>query len=112
MKHNKYGAKKASCQANHLHDSKREAKRCDELNILLRCGDIRDLIIQPVYPFSIDGKPMKMANGHIAKLTADFQYFDNGKQVCEDSKGFVVRDFPLRWALAKALYPHIEFRLV
>lgn len=108
---NKYGARKTQCQFGHTHDSKREAERCSYLQIMQKAGEITDLRIQAAYPFIINGKPLKMSNGHTAKITVDFEYKENGKTIAEDSKGFIVRDFPLRWALAKALYPHVEFKL-
>lgn len=109
---NKYGARKAPCAHGHVHASRAEAKRCDELHLLERAGQIAGLQQQPVFRFVINGRPIKMDNGHEAKLTADFSYVENGRKVCEDVKGFVVRDFPLRWALARTLWPEIEFRIV
>lgn len=108
----KYGAKKTACAHGHVHASKAEATRCEELHLLQHAGKIAGLQQQPVFRFVIDGRPIKMDNGHEAKLTADFTYVENGRKVVEDRKGFIVRDFPLRWALAKALWPAIDWRVV
>lgn len=108
---NKYRAKKTACNQGHMHASGREARRCNDLHLLQRAGAISGLQQQPVFRFSVDGRPVKLANGQQAKLTADFFYVENGRKICEDVKGFTVRDFPLRWALAKALWPDIEFRV-
>ena len=108
----KYGAKPTTCAAGHTHASKAEAKRCDQLHLLERAGQISGLQQQPVFRFVINGRPIKMDNGHEAKLTADFSYVENGRKVVEDRKGFVVRDFPLRWALARTLWPEIDWRVV
>lgn len=108
-------AKKSDCAAGHTHDSKAEAKRCDELHLLLRAGEIAGLNIAPRFTFAIDGREVKMANGHAARYTADFTYIEGNRQVVEDVKpkgGLIERDFPLRFAMAKALYPSIEFRVV
>ena len=108
-------AKKAVCGAGHKHDSMAEAKRCSDLHLLLRAGKIAGLNVNPRFYFEINGQPIKMANGHVARYTGDFTYIEGNRQVVEDVKpsgGLVERDFPLRFALAKALFPNIEFRVV
>lgn len=108
----KYGAKKCGCTHGHEHASKREARRCNDLLLLQRAGKIDRLEQQPVFRFAVDGRPVMLDNGQQARLTADFRYREDGRTVVEDSKGFVVRDFPLRWALARALWPEIDWRVV
>lgn len=98
-----------------MHDSKAEAKRCDELHLLLRAGQIAGLNIAPRFFFTVNGRDVKMGNGQVARLTADFTYIEGNRQVVEDVKprnGLIERDFPLRWAIAKSLYPDIEFRII
>jgi Protein of unknown function (DUF1064) len=102
---NKYHAKRTQCLFGHLHDSKREAGRCNELHDDQRRGKIVGLTLQPKFQFYINGIPIKMGNGHVAKYTPDFSYSQNGQLIVEDVKGFVVRDFPLRAALFRALFP-------
>jgi hypothetical protein len=109
---NKYGAVKSTCGAGHEHDSKAEAKRCNELHLLQRAGVIAGLEQQPVFRFTVDGRPVMLDNGQQARLKADFSYIENGKKVVEDRKGVIVRDFPLRWALARTLWPEIDWRVV
>lgn len=70
-------------------DSKREAKRYQELKLLERAGAIRDLQRQVRYElipaFDCDGKHYRPAT-----YIADFVYTDakTGKEVVEDCKGF------------------------
>lgn len=109
---NKYNARKTPCAQGHTHDSGREAKRCNDLHMLQRAGEISDLKIQQQFRFSIDGRAVKLKNGHHAGIKIDFLYRENGQAIAEDSKGFVVRDWPLRRAIFCALYPHIELREV
>ena len=110
---NKYGAKRTACQHGHSHASKREAKRCAELHLLLRAGAISGLVVEPTYILNdSDGDPLIMGNGHKARYRPDFTYVERGKVVAEDIKGVVVRDFPLRAALFRACYPDIELRVV
>ena len=109
---NKYGAKKCDCAAGHVHDSKAEARRCNDLHMLQRAGAISGLQQQPVFRFEVDGRPVILDNGQQARLKADFTYIENGRKVVEDRKGVIVRDFPLRWALARTMWPEIDWRVV
>jgi hypothetical protein len=106
----KYRAVKAQCNAGHTHDSKREAIRCNELHALEAAGEISDLMIHPQYWFVINGKQLKHGNGRRVGYKSDFEYVENGMLVTEDVKGVVVRDWPLRRAVFKALYPHHDLR--
>lgn len=108
---NKYGAVKSRCAAGHTHDSRKEARRCDDLRLLERAGAISGLKQQPRYQFHVAGRAVLLKNGQTAHLTADFEYVENGQTVVEDVKGFVVRDFPLRAALFRAIWPDIELRV-
>jgi len=112
---NKFFARKTPCRSGHTHASGREAKRCDELQLLLRAGDIEDLVQQPEYPFIIDGQQVKHANGRRVIYTADFTFIDRqtGKRIVEDAKGGYRDDaWTLRKALFRALYPDLILREV
>jgi len=106
----KYSAVKSQCNAGHTHDSKREAIRCNELHALEAAGEISDLMIHPQYWFVINGKQLKHGNGRRVGYKSDFEYVENGMLVTEDVKGVVVRDWPLRRAVFKALFPHHDLR--
>lgn len=111
---NKYGAKKTPCQHGHTHDSGREAKRCNELHLLQRAGQIGGLQVQHQFWFIIDGAPLKHSNGRRAGFKVDFFYYElpDLNDIAEDAKGVTVRDYPLRAALFKMLFPDIELREV
>ena len=109
---NKYGAKKTTCLAGHLHDSKREASRCNVLCDMQRRGEIARLEQQPQFWFVIDGVELKHDNGRRVGYQADFKYYQGNRCVVEDSKGFAARDFALRKAVFKALYPDLELRVL
>lgn len=111
MKPHKYGARKTVCAHGHTHDSAREAKRCVELHLLLRAGQITGLVYEPTYELMVGGKPIIMGNGHKARYRPDFTYIENDRVIAEDVKGFIVRDFPLRAALFRHCYPNIELRV-
>jgi hypothetical protein len=79
-------------------------------------GEISDLIIHPQYWFVINGKQLKHANGRRVGYKSDFEYTECGIKITEDvkpsSKLAISRDYPLRIAVFKALYPSIMFREV
>lgn len=111
----RFSAKKAVCGLGHKHDSKREAARCGELQMLFRAGEIDALAFAPVWEVVIDGAPVKMANGHTMRFTPDFSYLENGKVVYEDVKpknGYMSRDVPVKIALFRHLNPLAELRIV
>ena len=115
MKRNFHVARRTICAAGHTHDSKAEAKRCDALHLLQRAGQITGLRVHPRFHFVIDGREVKMGNGHVARYTADFTYVEGNRQRVEDVKpsgGLIERDFRLRFALAKHCFPDIDFRVV
>ncbi|MBV8849640.1 MAG: DUF1064 domain-containing protein, partial [Methylobacteriaceae bacterium] len=50
----KYRAQKTTCLHSHLHDSKLEARRCDELHVLEENGELTHLELQPIFPVQIN----------------------------------------------------------
>ena len=108
FRRSKYGAKKTVCSHGHKHDSKREAGHCDRLHLRLYAGEITDLQQQPQFWFIIDGKQLKHRNGRRVGYQGDFSYVENGRKIVADTKGFTVRDWPLRRALFDALFPEWE----
>lgn len=109
----KWKAKKAYCAEGHKHDSITEAKRCDELHDMQRRGYIDDLIVWPQFWFVINGRQVKHDNGRRLGVKLDFGYTLNGQEIVEDTKGAKVtdsRDWPIRKAIFKALFPNYELR--
>jgi hypothetical protein len=108
----KYGAKKTVCDQLHTHDSKLEAARCDYLHKRQRMGEISHLAVHPQFFFVINGEQLKHDNGRRVGVKLDFQYFTRDKCVVEDvkpkSKSAISKDWPLRKAVFKALYPGVE----
>lgn len=112
-KGNKFDAKKTDCQHGHRHDSKAEARRCNELHLLARGGAITDLEVQPQFWFAVGGVQMKHENGRRVGYCGDFAYVERGRQIVEDVKGGYRDDaWTLRKAIFRALFPHIELREV
>lgn len=99
-KPNKYNAKKTYVDGIKF-DSKKEARRYCELNVLLKAGDISNLELQPRYDIVINGVK-------VCFYKADFRYMQDGKIVVEDVKGSkqgeAYRMFRLKSKLVKACY--------
>lgn len=109
MRRNKYANQKTDVDGI-LFDSMKEAKRYRELLLLLRAGEIRDLRLQPRYPFVIQGEPVKIKskgfpNGRSVSYVADFEYIErSGRLVIEDVKGFDTAVSRLKRAIFYSLY--------
>lgn len=90
----KYNAKKVVVDGIKF-DSKKESARYNELKLLERCGDIRNLELQPRFEllpaFSYgDEKFRKM------EYVADFRYTRDGKTFVEDVKGYKTKEYMLK----------------
>lgn len=102
--YNKYKNKKVSIDGI-IFDSVKEAKRYNELKLLLRAGKIKSLKLQPSFIL----QPSFKKNGvtyRAITYKADFSYIDeNGKEVIEDTKGFKTEVFKLKQKLFEYKYP-------
>ncbi len=110
----RFFAKKTECAYGHKHDSSVEAKRCVALHIMQARGEIQELEVHPVFKFHIEGEPLKMGNGQVAKWKLDFSYKEAGDKIAEDvkSKGpwMDARELALKKALFRRLYPDWKLR--
>ena len=85
----KYHSTKTMCYEKHLHDSKKEANRCNELHMLLKNGNISKLKVQVRIKlreaFRFQGKAIRNIS-----YIADFTYYDKDEKkfVIEDTKGY------------------------
>lgn len=88
--------------------SKAEAKRDAELQLLARTGEVKAIERQPRISLIVNGVK-------VCTYVGDWRYIETRGQdmflVVEDCKGHQTRDFKIKWALAKALHPEIEWRL-
>jgi len=104
-KKNKYGAMKTEYNGE-MYDSKAEAHRAFELDMMEKSGLINDLERQKKFPVSINGKV-------VFTYIADFTYIDLEKKklVVEDVKGMRTPMFNLKKKCVEAQY-EIEITLV
>jgi hypothetical protein len=80
--------------------SQREATRYAELILLARAGQIRELELQPRFPFHV-------GNQRVFTYIADFSYFDrqrDGARIVEDVKGVRTREYLLKKRCIEAQY--------
>lgn len=113
-KTNKYGSKKVEV-AGIVFDSKKEARRYQELLLLEKAGAIQDLQMQVKFvlipaqrePDTIGARGGIRKGKTIEKecaYIADFVYQENGLTVVEDTKGFRTKDYVIKRKLM--LYVH------
>lgn len=80
---NKYGARKMKAPDGHVFDSVKEYHRYGMLKLLERAGKISDLKRQVKYELI-----PKQEGERDCSYVADFTYYEDGKLVVEDCKGF------------------------
>ena len=78
-------------------DSAAEARRWQELKLLMRHGAISDPQRQVVFNLDVNGD-------RVCIYRADFTYHEDGVFVVEDVKGVKTRDYVLKKKLMKAIY--------
>lgn len=93
------------------YDSKREAKRASQLELLVRAGIIKDLQKQVKFELQPAFRNIKGEAIRKIEYIPDFVYYDNEKQltVVEDSKGFRTKDFILKAKMFQFKYPQYYF---
>ncbi len=112
---NKYRAQRTTVDGITF-DSKKEARRWQELKLLERAGEISELRRQVKYNlyaghkrFIVDcAEPIlirstRYPNGRGVTYVADFVYTENGQQVIEDTKGMDTPVSRLKRAIVEAM---------
>lgn len=108
-KYNKYQSIK-TCVNGIEFDSRKEARRYQELLLLERAGVIRDLKMQVKYVlipaqyetyerYGKNGQRLKDGQRLLEKecaYIADFVYKENGKEIVEDTKGVKTKDYIIK----------------
>jgi hypothetical protein len=80
-------------------DSKKEAARHGELQLLAKAGAIQDLRLQ--MPFELIPK---QAGERAVRYIADFVYMENGKMIVEDVKGVKTDVYKIKKKLMLAVH--------
>ncbi|MFB9149545.1 DUF1064 domain-containing protein [Roseovarius ramblicola] len=100
---NKYGAEPVEVDGIRF-DSKREARRWQDLRLREQAGEIEDLQRQVVLILHGKDDVLRTRSGRPMRITVDFSYFETatGIRVYEDAKGKPTRDYEVRRAVAAA----------
>ena len=77
--------------------SKKEGRRYKELKLLERAREIMELERKPNYDLVVNGIKITTYQG-------DFQYFEKGQPITEDTKGYQTREYKIKKKLMLALY--------
>ena len=98
MTYSKYRAKKETVDGITF-DSRKEASRYRQLKLMEKAKAIQDLQLQVKFPLIPKSK-----YGREVKYIADFVYYDQGKMVVEDTKGFKTDVYKLKKRLLAEKY--------
>lgn len=85
-------------------DSKREARRYQELKALEKAGRITDLKLQVPYTLMSSTKDANGKTIRGIKYIADFVYRENGQEVVEDCKGYRTEVYKIKKKLMLMIY--------
>ena len=98
MARSKYNAKKTEVDG-YVFDSKKEARRYQELVLLEGAGEIAELECHPKFPIYVNQEK-------VCTYIADFRYLDIQKNayIVEDVKGVKTAIYRLKKKLMKAAY--------
>jgi hypothetical protein len=109
--YNKYHAQKTWMKGR-VYDSKKEANRAFELEMLEKYGKIHNL--QKQVPFVLQEGYVNKQGKKIRPITyiADFTYEEDGKIIVEDTKGVETEVFKIKRKMLEYKYPDIEFRVL
>jgi len=99
---NKYGAKK-TVVGDIKFDSKKEANRWIELQLLERAGEISGLQRQVKIELMGQHGPLLTRTGRKMLFSVDSASTEKGAVIHEDVKGYATRDYEVRVAVARAM---------
>jgi len=113
VKKSKYGNKKPTRILNGepiKFDSLKEAKRYDELYLLLKQKKITELRLQPSFKLQESFKDLNGKTHRSITYVSDFQYRQDGQVIVEDVKGFLTDIYRLKKKLFLFKYRTVDFR--
>lgn len=108
--YNKYHAQKTWMKGK-VYDSKKEANRSFQLELLAKMGKIENLQRQVPFVLQVGFTNNQGKKIREIKYIADFVYMEDGKMVVEDTKGVKTEVFKIKEKLFQYKYPEIIFRV-
>jgi hypothetical protein len=104
--YNKYSNKSCKCNQEHIHDSRGEARYCDNLALQKKIGEIKDYECQKNIDLIVEGHK-------ICCHRVDFWITENDdKNRVEEYKGFATDVWNLKRKLFEAIYPGIPYIVI
>lgn len=104
VRRNKYNAKKRTIDG-HNFPSKREAERYCELKLLLKAGEIRNLVLQPRFLLQEEFIDKNGVKHRKIEYVADFLYIDkDDKAIVEDVKGVLTEVYKIKKKMFLKIY--------
>ncbi len=94
--------------------SQKEADRYGALKLLQRGKVISKLELQPRFPLIVDDVKVGLMVADFSYSFVKYEHAPAGqveRLIVEDVKGAKTLLWKLKWALAKVLYPHIDWRI-
>lgn len=94
-------------------DSKKEARRYQELLLMEKADLIGGIRIHPRYiifpAFIKNGKKYRKI-----EYVADFAYYDKqkGREIVEDTKGFETKEFKIKHKMFEYIYKNVELTII
>jgi len=102
----KYNNKTCHCHNGHIHDSILEADYCDQLEMLLKNGDIKHIERQVTYALDVAGV-------HICNHIVDFLVTTNdGVDEVHEVKGFATDVWHIKYKLFRAIFPELKYHVI
>lgn len=90
------------CSQGHNHDSRAEARYCEQLALMKKAGEIDDYETQVRHNLEVNGKK-------VCSMIVDFKVYKDGGWYYVEVKGFATEVWKLKHKLFKALYPDLEY---
>jgi hypothetical protein len=104
--YNKYKNKSCTCHAGHNHDSRFEARYCDQLGLLVMAKEIKGYETQKTFDLKVNGKKIC---GHRVDFLVET---NDDKQEVHECKGFATAEWKIKHKLFEANYPEIKYIVV
>ena len=100
------------CSLGHRHDSRGEARYCDEVQLRIKTGEI-EVEYQKTFPLDLV-HPITGRKVHITNHRPDFVITDTktGKQWVEEYKGCRTAEWRMKRSLWPVCYPEIEYKTI
>lgn len=110
MRYSKYNAERTTVNGQTF-DSKGEAARHQDLELLQRSGQISNLERQPKFTLQPKFTDNTGKNQRAITYKADWSYIEDGQEIIEDFKGMETKEFLLKAKMFRYQHPELILRI-